>query len=299
MAMMDSHFSLLPSQSLRQVSHLMLMPKRLRAGAMRGERRSKKRGTSIEFADYRNYSAGDDLRKLDWNILARLNKPVVKVHEDEEDLTVHLLCDASLSMQATEEGETSKWDYSTRLASLLAFVALNAGDALTTQRLGETDRTFKGRGREGLVPFLRWMGQQSPQGQTDLNASLQAFTAREKRVGLCFIFTDLFSPMGYETGLRAMLAKGHEVVLVHTLAPSDITPPVRGDVRLIDVETLAPQELTIDAPLYARYQAHLHQWQEGIRATCARWGVHYVHPVSSTPPERLLLSDLLQLGLVK
>ena len=291
--------TLLPSETLRLLGNARFTPKRLRAGAWRGERRSRKRGESIEFADYRDYSAGDDLRKLDWNILARHNKPVVKVYEDEQDLTVHVLLDASKSMGAlpnTDERH-SKWAFALRLASALGYIALRTGDALTVQCLGNVG-AFTGRGREQVVTLLRWLAPQSTAGGTALNDALNAFALRERRAGLCFVLSDCFSPQGYEAGLRALLAHGHEVVLVHILAPYDVQPPLEGDLRLQDVETNATQELNVNDSLLTRYQKHLRDWQASLRATCARLGVGYTLALSDSAPDRFILSQLYTLGVV-
>jgi uncharacterized protein (DUF58 family) len=297
--MTTSAQTLLPSETLRLLGNVRFTPKRLRAGAWHGERRSHKRGESIEFADYRDYSPGDDLRKLDWNILARHDKPVVKVYEDEQDLTVHLLLDASKSMGAlpnTDERH-SKWAFAARLAGALGYVALRTGDALTAQRLGGIG-AFGGRGRENVVPFLRWLAPQTTEGETTLNDALNAFALREKRAGLCFLLSDCFSPQGYEAGLRALLARGHEVVFIHLLAPYDVHPPLEGDLRLQDVETNATRELSINDSLLARYQAHLREWQASLRATCARLGVGYALALSDTAPDRFMLSQLYTLGVL-
>src|SRR6187401_657312 len=90
--------------TLRKLEQLTLMAHKIRAGVMKGERRSVKRGTSIEFADYRDYTRGDDLRQLDWNVYARLEKPFIKLLEEEEDLAVHILLDASESMAWPDDG---------------------------------------------------------------------------------------------------------------------------------------------------------------------------------------------------
>src|SRR5512147_138111 len=115
--------------TLRKLNQLTLIASRVRSGAMKGERRSSRRGSSVEFADYRNYTPGDDLRRLDWNIYARLERPFIKLLEEEEDLAVHLLVDASKSMD-WGEGEEHKFRYAARLAAALGAIALGAGDRL-------------------------------------------------------------------------------------------------------------------------------------------------------------------------
>lgn len=298
---------LLPEAVRRRLDPLMLVASKIRSGAMKGERRSVKRGTSIEFADYRNYSPGDDLRKLDWNVYARLERPYIKLLEDEEDLAVHLLLDVSGSMdwpRGDEEGGDRahhKLLYAQRLCAALAYMALSTGDRLLISTLAEGTPQLYGpaRGRGRSVAMLRYLHQLRSIGTTDLNKTLANFALRERRAGLVILMSDMFSPGGYLEGLNRLLAKGHEVVLVHILSPDEMTPPLGGDLRLVDVETDRPQEVTIDATMRAIYEQRLRAWLDELRDTCARRGVHYVLAQTDTPFESVILYDLRRLGLVK
>jgi uncharacterized protein (DUF58 family) len=287
----------------RKLEQLMLSASRVRAGAIQGERRSKKRGTSIEFADYRNYVPGDDLRRLDWNIYARLERPLTKLFEDEEDLAVHLILDTSASMNWPTDGDTglNKFDYGRRLIAGLGFVSLATNDRLLVTAADQGDMKYFGpaRGRGYSLRLLNFMTNLKAGGATDLNAELKAYTLRSGRPGLCIIVSDLFSPPGYIDGLNALLGKGHEVALVHLLAPDEVEPPIGGDLRLIDVETGQPQEVTIDAGMRALYVRRLEAWRDDIRADCARRGVHYLAVETRTPWEKLILYDLRRIGVVR
>jgi uncharacterized protein (DUF58 family) len=300
---MSDDTQLLPEAVRRRLDPLMLVSSKIRSGAMKGERRSTKRGTSIEFADYRNYVAGDDLRKLDWNVYARLDKPYIKLLEDEEDLAVHLLLDTSASMnwQPEERPHEHKFTYTQRLAAGLSYVALLNNDRLTLQTLnaGAPQSFGPVRGRGQIVALLRQVQRWTTGGETDLNAALRTFALREKRAGLVFLLTDLFSPGGYLDGLNLLLGKGHEVVLLHVLCSDELNPPLTGDLRLVDVETGVPQEVTIDGTLRTIYQQRLTHWLDSICDDCSRRGVHYALLPTSTPFEQVLLFDLRKLGLMK
>src|SRR5262245_55849314 len=184
-----SHDVLLPEPIRRRFDALTLMAKNIRSGAMKGERRSVKRGTSIEFADYRNYVPGDDLRKLDWNVYARLERPVIKLLEDEEDLAVHLLLDISASMnwpnaQESDAGgnpEYNKLLFAQRLFAGLAYVALSTGDRLMMAALYERGTKYFGpaRGRSQTVAMLRYAHELQAGGVTDLNSTLRDYAIRE------------------------------------------------------------------------------------------------------------------------
>ncbi len=281
----------------------MLVATRVRAGAMKGERRSSKRGTSIEFADYRDYARGDDLRRLDWNIMARLERPFIKLLEDEEDLAVHVLIDTSASMSWPQDGERDwqKFLYAQRLMAGLATISLATNDRLTLSSLGEGRPTQFGpvRGRGHSLTMLNFVGGLKAQSVTDLNAALKGYAVRGGRPGLCFIISDLFAPNGFQDGLNALLGKGYEVGVIQVLSPDEVTPPLAGDLRLVDVETGQPQEVSIDGGMRDLYLRRFSEWREGIRAECVKRGVHHVSVETSLPWEKIILENLRRTGAVK
>lgn len=302
------HTLLLPEMIRRRLDPLMLHAKSIRSGSMKGERRSVKRGTSIEFADYRNYTRGDDLRKLDWNVYARLEKPYIKLLEDEEDLAVHILLDISASMDWPNEADTeggnpehNKLLFAKRLLAGLSYMSLKSGDRLMLSALGETGLQQFGpvRGRAQVVPMLKFAHHISAEGKTDLSQSLREYALREKRTGLVILITDMFSPTGYVEGLNRLLGKGHEIVVMHLLSPDEVTPPIAGDLSLVDVETGITQEVTVDANMRTIYQQRLTQWLDSIRDDCARKGVHYLMVETDIPFEKVILFELRKLGIVR
>jgi uncharacterized protein (DUF58 family) len=287
----------------RKLERLTLVAARVRAGAMKGERRSTKRGTSIEFADYRDYSQGDDLRRLDWNIYARLDRPFIKLLEDEEDLAVHLLLDTSASMEWPLDGtrDENKLRFGQRLLAGLATISLATNDRLTLGALTDSGGSSFGpvRGRGHNVPMLNYVQSLKASGVADLNVELRRYATRGGRPGLCFIISDLFSPGGYQDGVNALLAKGYEVGIVHVLSPDEVNPPLGGDLRLVDVETGQTQEVTIDGGLRELYVRRLAEWREGVRADCVKHAVHYVPVETNSAWEKVILYNLRRLGAVK
>ncbi len=282
----------------------MLVARKVRVGAFKGDRRSIKRGTSIEFADYRNYVAGDDLRQLDWNIYARLERPYIKLLEDEEDLAVHVILDASASMDFPAEGEPDqhKLRYAKRIAAGLAYVSLTSGDRLTLTAINDRQVATFGpvRGRARGIAMLRFISQIEAAGITDLNEALADYALRARRPGLTLIVSDMFSRDGaWLDGLNALLSRGHEVAFAHVLAPEEARPAVAGDLSLIDVETETKQEVTVDGTMLGLYQQRLNAWRDELRDECLRRGAHYFPLETDTPWERLILSDMRRAGLVK
>jgi uncharacterized protein (DUF58 family) len=297
---------------LRKLERLSLVVRQVRAGQIRGERRSTKRGPGIEFADYRDYTRGDDPRHVDWNIFARLERPFVKLFEEEEDLTVHLLLDASRSMD-WGEGDAHKWTYARRIAASLGYIALAAGDRVTVAALtampavlpvrarggGEGAQWGPHRGRGQLHRLLAWLDALPAVGETDLTRSLTNYARRPVRPGLCFVLTDGFSPAGMEDGLSALRGRGHDTGLLHLLARDEVDPVLGGDLRLVDVETGQPQDVTIDGGMRALYRRRLVAWQEGLAAFCARRDIRYLPITTDQPFDDLILTYLRRRGLIR
>ena len=295
---------LLPEAIRRRLEPLMLVAQKVRVGAIKGDRRSIKRGTSIEFADYRNYAAGDDLRQLDWNIYARLEKPYIKLLEDEEDLAVHLILDASASMNYPPDGEAARQKllYAKRIVAGLAYVSLTSGDRLTLTAVNDRRTATFGpaRGRAHSIAILRFISEIEAAGITDLDAALSDYAIRARRPGLTLVVSDMYSLDGaYLNGLNALLSRGHEVVFAHVLAPEEAKPQVVGDLSLVDVETELQQEVTVDSAMLEVYQRRLAGWRREIRDECRRRGAHYFPLETDAPWQRLILSDMRKAGLVK
>jgi uncharacterized protein (DUF58 family) len=287
--------------TLRKLEQLTLVAERVRVGVMKGDRRSTKRGTSIEFADYRNYVKGDDLRRLDWNVFARLERPFIKLLEEEEDLTVHLLVDASASMNWPEDETTNKLHYALRLAGALGHIGLTTGDMVTVTLLNSQNEQRWGpyRGQQNSLRLLQFLENGRAKGITDLNLSLRQYALRSGRPGLLFILSDLLSPSGYQDGLNALQARGYEVGLIHILSLDEVDPPVSGDLKLVDVETGADAEITLDATTLNLYRERLHEWQAEIANYCAKRHVHYIPLTTDLPWEKLVMQTLRIKGIVK
>lgn len=292
--------------TLRKLTRLTLVASRVRAGVLKGDRRSSKRGSSLEFADYRNYTPGDDLRRLDWNVYARSDRPFMKLFEEEEDLAVHVLVDASLSMDWGSAAE-HKFAYALRLAAALGAIALANNDALTVAALRLKNAPGAGsmplfgplRGQGNLLRLLQYLESQSPAGETDLNRSLRDYALAPRRPGVAFVISDLLATGGFAPGLAQLQQRGYEVSLVHLLAPDEIDPPLAGDLRLIDVETGHAQEVSLDGGLRSLYRQRLQAWQAEIAAGCRKRGIRYLKLSTVTPWDKVVLQEMRLAGVVK
>jgi uncharacterized protein (DUF58 family) len=292
---------LFDESTLRKLNQLTLVASRVRAGAIKGERRSSRRGSSVEFADYRDYTPGDDLRRLDWNIYARLERPFIKLLEEEEDLAVHVLVDGSQSMN-WGEGDEHKFNYARRLAAGLGAVALASGDLLTIGLLqrGKVAAEFgPSRGQGSLPRLFGFLDGLQPGGETDLNASLREYSITPRRPGLVILISDLLTSNGYESGLRRLLGRGHEPTLLHVLSPDELDPPLAGDLQLVDSETNHAQDVSLDGGLRAQYRARAQAWIQATQLGCRKQGVRYLDVTTSLPWDQVLLLEMRQAGIVK
>lgn len=284
---------------LQPLRNLRLNVPRRRIGTLTGERRSIKRGRSVEFADYRNYTPGDDPRRVDWNIFARLERPYIKLFEDEEDLTTHILLDDSPSMfwMSDDDAEvhrvSPKWLCAAQLAAALGYVALAAGDkvvieASSFQRFGPK----RGVAAAGaLISFVENISAHRTTHHHSINRWLKRY-ALDARPGLCIVISDLLDEEGYVEGFNALGGSRLDVNLLHTLSPEEIDPQFTGDLRLKDVETAGLQDMSMDDQVLNQYRQRLSAWTEEAAANVRRRGGRYHLTDTAVPIEEIVLKDL-------
>lgn len=293
--------NLFNESTLHKLEQLTLVAERVRVGVMKGDRRSRKRGTSIEFADYRNYTKGDDLRRLDWNVYARLERPFIKLLEEEEDLSVHVLVDASASMDWPAAGDEHKLTYALRLAGALGHIALTSGDLLTVTLLnsGGDHKWGPFRGAQNTLRLLQFLETAEAGGITDLNQSLRRYAQRASRPGLLFVLSDLLSPNGFQDGLSALQSRGYEVGLLHVLSLDEIDPPLSGDLKLVDLETGQDAEITLDAATLDQYRQRVQEWQTETAVRCASRAIHYIPLTTDTSWEQVVMQTLREKSVIR
>ena len=283
---------------VRRLAQLSLVSRRILSGRMRGERRSKKRGISIEFADYRDYAPGDDLRFLDWNIYGRLDRLFLKLFIEEEDLFLYLLIDKSLSMAY---GNPRKIDAAARAAAALGYIALCDLDRVSVSAFsgGEEVSLRPQRGRAATWRLFDFLENVEPEGETDTHAAARRFLLRNKRRGIVVYLSDLLDPAGYEEALKAIAASGMDLYVIHMLAEEEVDPDLAGDYKLVDVETAEPVEVTASAPMRRSYRRVLEGFCATAKAFCARRAVGYTFTTTAVPFDELVLRYLRSAGLVR
>lgn len=295
---MSSGTVLFDEEFRQRLERLTLLSRRVLAQSLVGEHRSRHRTFAAEFADYRSYTQGDDFRHIDWNIYARMEAVFVRLSEANQDLTVHLLIDSSRSM---EWGEPAKFFYARRAAAALGYIALNRFDRLVatafSDRLLATYGPTRGRGR--ILGLLDFLGELQPGAQTDIDAILQQYSLRTRRRGdLLVLISDLLPPSGYQAGLRALLERGWQIVLVHLLDPRELDPALRGDLELIDQETDDHLPLTLAPDVIERYKGLVAAWCAEAEIFCKRRGIDYLRVQTTWPFETLVLGYMEQRGLI-
>jgi len=264
----------------------------------KGERKSKRRGSSVEFADYRDYVQGDDLRHVDWNIYGRLESLYLKLFHEQEDLTVHLLIDASRSMGF---GTPSKIDLTTKLAAAIGYIGLVGYDRVSAESFadGMTHRLAPCRGRAHAGKLLTFLSAVQVDGRTALEDSTRSYVLRNRAKGVAVLFSDFLDPEGYEGCLRRLLQSGSDCYAVHVLSREEIDPPIAGDLKLLDSEYAMHVEVSASPSLLRRYKKNLEGFCESIRKYCLARRIGYIFAPSDESLERLTLDVLRRGGMFK
>ena len=288
---------LLEPAFLRRLEQLQLVARRVLKGQHHGERRSLARGHSVEFADFRNYSVGDDLRYLDWNLYARLEKLFLKLYEEEQELRVTLFLDASDSMGF---GTPSKLEAARRIAAALGYIALSNFDAVGCIALAEADSKLRViRGRQTSSLLFSFLSEVQPTGGAKLNAALRKHAVSVQRGGLAIILSDLLEPEGFEEGLTVLQSRGCDIFVFHILSPEERKPDFSGDFRMVDSESGATVEVSFPQARLAAYEKSVARWCATVQSLCRKRGILYLPVGSETHFEEVVLKTLRAARAVK
>jgi uncharacterized protein (DUF58 family) len=289
---------LLEPQFLARLEQLELVSRKIFLGLMKGERRSKRKGQSVEFADYRNYVVGDDLRFLDWNLFARLDRLFIRLFMEEEDLHVYLLIDNSRSM---DFGAPTKLHYAKQVAAALGFIGLVNLDRVVVEAFNDrqTQRLPALRGRKSLWRLLDFLNKIEPAGPSDLKKALKTFSLQCSGKGIVVLLSDFMDKGGYADALRYLVARQLDIYVIQILSQEEIEPNIVGDLKLVDIEDDDVAEITVSGPLLKRYKQNLAAYRAALHEFCTRRGASYLFTSNQVPFDRLVLNYLRQRGLVK
>jgi Uncharacterized conserved protein (some members contain a von Willebrand factor type A (vWA) domain) len=299
--------SLLTPELLRRLEQFQLLATRRAKSAAKGERRSRARGQSVEFADHRNYVQGDDFRYLDWNLYGRLDRLFLKLYEEERELPVRIFLDASESMTF---GEPRKFDFARQVAAAVGYVGLSGFDRVSVipfpdpasnDQSGPSSRTMElavraslrsVRGKRSAMQFFRSLNALTAGGSASLNEALKRGALEARQSGVAVVLSDFLDPEGYEAGLNALIGRGFQVDVVQILAPEEISPGSFGDLRLVDSETGAVQEVTFGRYRMKAYRQSVQNYIQRLREHCQKRGINFFTVSSNTSLEELLLKQL-------
>jgi uncharacterized protein (DUF58 family) len=289
---------LLDADFLARLGRLEIVSRKVFIGKTKGERLSKRKGQSVEFADFRQYAVGDDLRFLDWNLFARLDRLFLRLFLEEEDLHVYLLIDNSRSM---EFGTPTKLHYARQVAAALGFIGLTNMDRVVVEAFNDrlTQSTPPLRGRRSLWRLTSFLEGVEPAGPSDLTRALKAFSLKASGKGVVILLSDFMDKGGYEDGLRYLIARNMDLYVIQILSAEEIDPPMTGDLKLTDVEDGDEAEITVSAPLLKRYKETLAAYRGRLAEFCTRRGVNYLFTSNQVPFDRLVLGYLRQRGLIR
>jgi uncharacterized protein (DUF58 family) len=295
--------TLLTPAFMHQLDRLDVRSRKMLRGTVQGERRSKKRGASVEFADYRNYVVGDDLRRIDWNLYARLDKLFLRLFLEEEDLSVSLLLDVSGSM---DYGDPHKLTYAKQLVAALGYVALTHHNRLNLYSFADTIHgTAEGmRGRRPIPRMVEWLreapGSDGPPAG-DLVVACRQFAVLNPRAGIVVLISDFMDKGDLAEALRYVAGERYDTYAVQVLSPQEVDPSrggIVGDLRLTDLEDGNTAEVSVSGALLEKYKANLEAYCQHIKETCTKRGLMYLAATTDVPVETVVLKYLRERGLL-
>ncbi len=290
---------LFDDEFLKKLEYLYIVSKKVFAGRIRAERRTRKVGAGIEFADHRKYSAGDDFRYIDWNIYGRLDRLLLRLFEEQEDLHIYILLDASVSMRI---GDPVKLDYASKIAAALCYIGLANLDRVSIVPFSaqlHREQLPSARGKARIFKVFDFLSGIEPVGQTSLEASLKTFVAQTKRRGMAVVISDFYDPKGYEEGLNFLRYNKFEPFVVQIYDQKEVNPPLSGDLTLVDCETGELREVTVSARLLQKYREAHETFCTELDEFCTKRAMPFFRTHTGRPFDELVLSIFRAGGFLK
>ncbi len=283
---------LIEPEFMKKLERLRISSRKLFPGTMKGKRRSIKRGSSVEFADYRDYQPGDDFRFIDWNIYSRLDKLFLKTFVEEENINIHILLDVSTSMNF---GNPSKLEYGKKIATALGYIGLIDLDTVIISTFAEElneGRHLRGKDRIFvLIKFLENI--EFSNAKSLMDNCLKRYARKSKQAGVAIVISDFLVPkITYEEGLKALIYKNFDINLIHIMDYEEINPSLSGELMLKDSETGEIKEVTVTDCLLNQYKMRLEKFRYDLENFCERNNILYVFADTRTPLDDLVLRTL-------
>jgi len=276
------------SEFLKKLEYLYIVSRKVFAGRIKAERRSRKFGVSVEFADYRNYTPGDDPRYIDWTAFARLDELLLKLYEEREDLHIYFLLDSTRSMSY---GEPEKLLYAKRVVAALAYIGLSNLDHVSIYAFTGNGhhRLPPQRGKGKIFAVFDFLDRLEGEGETDLERAFRNFIHTTKRRGLIVLVSDLLDPRGFIPGLNVLRYQKHDLFVIHIIDEREADPDLLGDIHLVDVETGRVRPVTINENRLRRYKMLFRQFCDDVDRYCVQGEIGLIRTTTKLPFDELIL----------
>ncbi|MHC4641989.1 MAG: DUF58 domain-containing protein [Planctomycetota bacterium] len=289
---------LLDPDFMARLDSLDVLSRKILKSKLQGERRSKNRGHSVEFADHRPYVAGDDLRFVDWNIYGRLEQLFLKLFLEEQDLTIHIVIDISASLSL---GKPTKELFIKKLAAALGYVSLVNNNRLTISSFSEgvKGQLKNMRGRNYIGAMAEFLLSSNCEGPSHFDSSCRQLAAGRIGSGVMIVLSDFLFKEGLDSGLRRLISRQYDLYVIQVLSPEELTPELTGDLKLVDIEDADTAEITISGALLKYYKRNITAYCNELKDFCARRGAAYVLANSADSVESLTLNYLRRIRLLR
>ncbi len=286
---------LFDGEFLKKLEYLHIVSKRVFAGQFRAERRARTRGAGLEFADHRAYSPGDDFRHVDWKAYQRLDKLLLRLFEEEQDLPIFIFLDCSRSMF---EGTPPKFRYAQQVAAALCYVGLAHLDRVSLFAYSDhlSHELAPQRGKGQIFRVFKFLAALEPAGRTDAKAALTKFCTSRRAHGVAVVISDFMDPDGFAAGLDVLRHYRHETYALHVTGDTDTTPELRGELQLVDSETGGVRNLEATPSLISAYRAAFERLCDEIAGYCTKYRIGYVRTDTAIPFEEAVLQVFRQGG---
>jgi len=285
----EDRSGLFDEKFLKTLEHLHMVSRKVFSGNLRAERRTRKVGSGIEFADHRTYARGDDFRYIDWNLYGRLDKLLLRLFEEEEDLHIYILVDVSDSMSIGTP--LPKLHYAMQVAAALTYVGLANLDRVAIIPFGDklVDRLPLSRGKNRIHRVFDFLQTCDIGGNTNIAECMTDFVHQHKRRGLAVVISDFYDPKGFEQGINTLRYYKHEPFVLQVYDQREASPKLHGDLALVDCETGDIKEVTVSKSLLEAYEREHEKYCQELEAYCTKYAIPFFRTVTSIPFDELVL----------
>ena len=285
----DDRSGLFDERFLKTLEHLHMVSRKVFSGNLRAERRTRKVGSGIEFADHRTYARGDDFRYIDWNLYGRLDKLLLRLFEEEEDLAIYILVDVSDSMAIGSP--LPKLHYAMQIGAALTYVGLANLDRVAIIPFADrlVGRLPPSRGKNRIFRVFDFLRTCDIGGKTELAGCMKEFVTQNKRRGLAVVISDFYDPVGFEQGINTLRYHKFEPFILQTYDLREASPALHGDLTLVDCETGDTREVTVSKSLLEAYEREHEKYCKELEAYCTKYALPFFRTHTAIPFDELVL----------